>query len=142
MRRINGLGLTLLKTLENCKLNAYQDEGGIWTLGWGHTGPEVIKGASCTQEMADALLGKDLAKFYELDNFVSEAINDNQYSALICLAYNVGLSAVIKSKTLKLANAGESPDVEWLGFDLVNGQKSDGLLNRRKAELGLYHHLG
>jgi lysozyme len=142
MRSINEAGLQLIKDFEKRRLVAYQDIGGIWTCGWGSTGPDIVKGTTWSPDEADQRLANDLQKFYELDHFVSEQVNDNQYSALICLAYNVGLTAVKNSRTLKCVNGGASPDQEWLGFDKVNGQVVQGLINRRKAELELYHKLG
>jgi lysozyme len=142
MREINDAGLLLLKQFEGCKLNSYQDQRGIWTIGWGHTGPEVVEGMSFTQDQADAQLKKDLEGFYVLDHYITELVNDNQYSALICLAYNVGLRAVRLSQTLRLINDQQAPDKEWLGFNLTNGQPNAGLTRRRESELELYHTLG
>jgi lysozyme len=141
MRRINAAGLALLKSFEKCVLTAYADEGGVMTIGWGHTGPEVCEGMVYTEAQADAQLEKDLETFYVLDHYLTEQCNDNQYSAFICLAFNVGLRAVRLSNTLKLVNEGLPPDKEWLGFNLVNGQPSAGLTRRREAELELYHSL-
>ncbi len=145
MREINAAGLKLLQSFERCELSAYQDSGGIWTIGWGHTGPEVVQGMSMTQIQADLQLKKDLEKFYQLDHYLTEQVNDNQYSALICLAYNIGLMRLKLSNTLKCVNEQLSPDKEWMGFDEVkiNGvlTKSAGLARRRAAELTLYHSL-
>lgn len=142
MREINQAGLNLIKSFERCCLVAYQDQGGIWTIGYGHTDPIINDGMTITQDEAESLLKQDLQKFYHLDDFIAELVNDNQYSALICLAFNVGLRAVKLSQTLKLINAGDNPDKEWMGFNKVNGVVSQGLINRRKAELKLYHTLG
>lgn len=141
MRKINNLGLALIKSYEKCKLQSYQDEGGVWTIGYGHTGPEVCEGMLFNQIQADLQLQKDLETFYVLDHYISEQVNDNQYSALICLAYNVGLRAVRLSQTLKLINEGQNPDKEWMGFVNVDDKRSQGLVNRRTAELRLYHTL-
>ena len=35
-RKISQLGLQKLKQLEGCRLKAYQDTGGILTIGYGH----------------------------------------------------------------------------------------------------------
>jgi lysozyme len=145
MREINAAGLALLKSFESCRLNSYQDQKGIWTIGYGHSAiidPTVVQGMTVNQAQADMYLKQDLQKFYQLDHFISELVNDNQYSALICLAFNVGLGTVKLSNTLKLVNAGKSPDAEWLEFDHVNGVFNPGLRRRREAELELYHKLG
>ena len=53
----------LVKRFEGCRLDAYPDPatgGDPWTIGWGHTGPEVHKGLTISQDIADAYLLKDL----------------------------------------------------------------------------------
>jgi len=139
MRCINGAGLALLKSFEGCKLTSYQDQGGVWTIGFGHTGPEVVEGMIFTPEQATMQLEKDLEKFYHLDQYLTENVNDNQYSALICLAYNIGLRALKYSQVLRKVNCEESPDNEWRGWSHVNGVENKGLLRRREAELKLFH---
>lgn len=141
MREINSDGLALLKSFESCRLNAYQDQGGIWTVGWGHTGPEVVQGMVVTQLQADLMLQKDLERFYHLDDYLSEQINENQYSALVCLAYNIGLRALKTSQVIKLINLGQDPTDEWMQWNHVDGQVNQGLRRRRAAELELYHEL-
>lgn len=140
--KINEKGLQLLKLFEGRKLQAYQDQGGKWTIGYGHTGPEVIKGLVWSPEEAEQALENDLRKrVYPLWDFVIEQINDNQWSALCSLCFNVGLTAVKNSNTLRLINEGRDPSIEWLGFSHINGVSNAGLLRRRKAELALYHEL-
>lgn len=142
MREINAAGLKLLTTFEGRRLVAYQDQGGVWTIGYGHTGPEVQKGTNIGTDEAISLLQQDLEKFYHLDQYLTEIVNDNQYSALICLAYNIGLTALKTSNVLRLVNEGEDPTDVWLQWDHINGVVNNGLLNRRKAELKLYFTLG
>ena len=47
-------GPTYTQGNEGCRLTAYQDTLGIWTIGYGHTGPEVCEGLVWTQDQADA----------------------------------------------------------------------------------------
>ena len=142
MRKINNAGLELLKSFEQCRLNAYQDSGGIWTVGWGHTGPEVVGGMTLNQLQADLIFEKDLEKFYHLDEYLSEQVNENQYSALVCLVFNIGLRALKLSQVMKKVNAGENPSKEWMGWNHVNGIPNIGLTRRRSAELELYNEIG
>lgn len=144
MREINEEGLDLIEEFEGCKLRAYQDQAGVWTIGYGTTElnhPEIRKGYMINEDQAELYLKEDLQKFYVLDQFITDHVNDNQYSALICLAYNVGLRAVRLSQTLRLINEQLNPDKEWLGFNKINGEVSNGLTRRREAELRLYHKL-
>lgn len=52
--------LALTKRSEGCSLKAYQDLGGVWTIGYGHTGPEVHEGLTWTQEQCDDALKEDI----------------------------------------------------------------------------------
>lgn len=52
-------GQDLTKFNEGCRLTAYQDGGGVWTIGWGHTGPDILEGLVWPQDKADA--------FFEVD---------------------------------------------------------------------------
>ena len=56
-------GLDLIKHFEGCRLTAYPDPGtggDPWTIGYGHTGPDVYLGVTITQAEADHLLKQDL----------------------------------------------------------------------------------
>ena len=139
IRPIHAEGLALLKSFEGCKLSAYQDQGGVWTIGYGHTGTVAQPGATCDQAFADALLEKDLeTKAYPAYNNIWIGVSDNQLSAVYVLVFNIGIHAFIQSNTLKLINQKADPTTEWLGFSHVNGVVEPGLLRRRQAELDLY----
>jgi GH24 family phage-related lysozyme (muramidase) len=55
-------GWTLLTTWEGCELSAYPDPasgGAPWTIGYGHTGPDVVRGLTISQAQAEACLKQD-----------------------------------------------------------------------------------
>src|SRR6185312_5241795 len=54
-------GLALTKSFEGLQLSAYPDQGGVWTVGYGHTGPDVHAGLTITRQQADMFLHADLA---------------------------------------------------------------------------------
>jgi GH24 family phage-related lysozyme (muramidase) len=54
-RRINTEGFKLLTSFEGCKLRAYDDGGGVWTIGYGHT-KGVVEGMTITQAQAEQFL--------------------------------------------------------------------------------------
>jgi lysozyme len=89
-RRINEEGFKLLIRFEGCELAAYDDGGGVWTIGYGHT-KGVFEGMTITQAQADQFLHEDLEQF---ESYVREAVrvdvSDNQFSALVCFCFNVG----------------------------------------------------
>ena len=64
-------GLALTKSFEGLRLEAYQDVAGVWTIGYGHTGPELLSGMKITQADADALLRADVQTAV---NFVNKKV--------------------------------------------------------------------
>lgn len=138
--QINEEGLNLIKTFEGCRLNAYKDLAGIWTIGYGCT-RDVEPGLAITQGEADVRLFQDLKEFEEgILRLVKTPINQNEFSALVCLAYNIGLGRFKNSKILSYLNQGlkeKVPD-QFLRFCLIKGEVSRGLANRREAERKLF----
>lgn len=144
--QINALGLALIKLFESYRLTAYQDQRGIWTIGWGHTGLEVTDGLTITQEQADNWLASDIARTTAaLSRMIKTAINENQFSALTSLAYNIGTGNFAASSTLALVNDGNISDVpahiEMWNRITVNSQSviDTGLVRRRAAEVSLFN---
>lgn len=142
MLTINAAGLDIIKQCEGCRLDAYQDVGGVWTIGFGHTGNDVSEGMTITQEQADAFLQNDLV---DTENAVSDVVTypgltDNQFSALVSLVYNIGIGNFERSTLLSLLNGGypKMAATHILLWNKVNGQESDGLMHRRRLEYNLF----
>lgn len=142
---INAAGLELIKRNEGCRLKAYPDPatgGDPWTVGYGHTGPDVHPGLVITQARADELLREDLDKFEEgVTNLLDGAdTGDNEYAAMICLAYNIGLGNFAKSSVRRRHKAGrfdEAADAFRL-WNKAGGRVLAGLTRRREEERALY----
>lgn len=141
-RKLSQTGIDLLKQLEGCKLDAYLDSGGVPTIGVGHTGPEVSLGMTITQDEADDLLHKDIAKFEQgVDQLVKVQLNDNQFSALVIFAYNIGLTAFKLSGCLARVNEGYHGDMvteQMKRWCHAGGIVIPGLVNRRAKEIELF----
>lgn len=141
--KINEKGLSLIKSFEGLRLKAYKCPAGVWTIGYGST--EGVKpGMTITREEAEQLLRQDIERFEKgVDDLVEVDINENQYSALVSLAYNIGLGNFKKSTLLKLINKGNQNELEavhsqfkrwvWAGSQILPG-----LVKRREAEFKLY----
>jgi GH24 family phage-related lysozyme (muramidase) len=137
-------GWTLLKTWEGCRLSAYPDPasgGAPWTIGYGHTGAEVIPGLTITQEQAEAWLKQDVAEAAgAVDRFLSGVtLRARQRDALISFCLNVGVGALERSTLRKRLLAGESP-AEVIAQELPRWHKGpngpvEGLKRRRTAEV-------
>ncbi|CSQ73267.1 lysozyme [Shigella flexneri] len=109
--KISDNGLTALKREENCKLTAYPDPRGVWTIGTGHTGKvdgvAVHKGMTITQDTADRLLRDDLSWVEHcIAERVTVPLNQSQYDALCSLIFNIGADAFIGSTVRRQLNAG------------------------------------
>jgi len=138
---INDKGLKLIKDFEGCKLSAYKDIVGVLTIGYGSTGSHVTPGLKISQEEADELLIKDLRRFEDgVEKLVTCKLNDNQFSALVCFSFNVGLGSLKSSTMLKLLNANDftAAAEQFLRWDKAQGKKIAGLTRRRAAERALF----
>jgi lysozyme len=140
-RQVNKATLDLICGFEGCRLSAYLDQGGLVTIGVGHTGPEVHLGQTITQAEAEQLLSQDLSSAEDaVTRLVSVPLNDNQFGALVSFVFNVGAGNFASSTLLKLLNAGLVNEAaeQFVRWDHVAGVSSLGLLRRRQAEQGLF----
>ena len=133
--------LTLLKQVEGCKLKAYQDGGGVWTIGYGHTGPDVTPGLVITQQRAEELLAQDVKKVEGyINSLVTSALTQNQFDALVSFVYNVGKKQFATSTLLRLLNQGQFTlaKEQFQRWKYDNGKEVQGLINRRVKEAELF----
>jgi len=139
---LNQDGIQLLEFFEGNKLEAYQDSGGVWTIGRGHT-EGVSPGMVITQDQSDSFFLEDRQKTEGcVGSIVSKSINENQFAAAVCFAFNVkNWMGTPLFQFLAQGNF-EAAKAHWLLYDhvTVNGQKIevDGLKARREAELALF----
>lgn len=140
MRHVSAEGLALLKQWEGLRLDAYRDVGGVWTIGYGHTGG-VMPGERITEAEAEHLLRDDLGWAEgAVHRLVNVKLTDNQHAALVSFVFNVGEGAFAKSTLLRKLNAGDYAAVpaELARWNKAGGQVVQGLVNRRAAEAGLW----
>lgn len=135
-------GLKLLKSFEGCRLTAYRDAVGVLTIGYGSTGPHVTEGLSITQAEAENLLRKDVARFETgVRESVKASINQNEFDALVCFSFNIGITAFKSSTLLKLLNTDADRTVvasEFSRWTKADGKVLEGLRRRREAEKQLF----
>ena len=143
--QINEAGLALIKKFEGVKLDAYQDVAGIWTIGYGHI-RGVQPGMHITSSEAEEALKDDIASAEAAVQRCVEnsSTSENQYSAMVCLCFNIGSANFRASTVLKKHLEGsfkEAADA-FLLWDKsrVGGvlQKVAGLAARRASERELY----
>jgi lysozyme len=103
--RINDAGLAIIKQSEGLRLDAYQS-GGRWFIGYGHSG--AAPGSHITEAEADRLLRQDVAGAEAgVRRLVMVPVNDNEFSAMVSLAYNLGVGGFSRSSVLERLNAGD-----------------------------------
>jgi lysozyme len=139
----SGKGLALTEQFEGCSLTAYQDQVGVWTIGYGHTGADVTPGLTITQQQAEALLAKDvLAAARCVNTMVKLQLTQCEFDALVDFVFNLGAGNFARSTLLTALNAGDFPRAaaQFECWDRAGGIVVAGLLRRRQAELGLFEN--
>jgi len=142
---VSPFGVDLICSFEGKRLAAYDDGVGVWTIGFGTTvypnGIKVKKGDTCTEAQAKTYMAHDLKKFEAAVNkAVTVQLNQNQFDALVSLAYNIGAGAFSQSTLVKKLNAN---DIRGAAdqFDVwvnAGGKRMQGLVNRRSKEKQLF----
>lgn len=141
----NKLGVDLIKSFESLRLESYVCPAGKLTIGYGHTGPDVQPGMVITEDQAEDLLRKDLAHSEKgVEAILLVPVTSNQFSALVSLAFNIGLVNFSKSTLLKLLDDGDTAAAaeQFLKWNKAR-VKGDlvplaGLTRRREAERALF----
>jgi lysozyme len=125
---------------EGCRLKSYQDPGGIWTIGWGHTF-KVKKGDTITQEQADQLFYDDCEFFVTWLNKQPFTLSQSAFDAILDLIYNIGPGNL--SRDIELYNSIKYWYPEGIKEGFMRhtidskGNELPGLVTRRKSELKL-----
>lgn len=132
-------GKDLIKEFEGCKLTAYRDPVGVWTIGYGHT-RGVKEGDKITKKKADDLLSEDLERFENAVNKWSNKkyfFNQNEFDALVSFAFNLGNGNLDKLVNYGKRNRGQIADAILL-YNKAGGKVLNGLVKRRKKERELF----
>ena len=145
MMRTSDKGIALIKLFEGCKLTAYQDSVGVWTIGYGWTKPvdgkPIRAGMTIKQETAERLLKTGLVS-YENDvaRLVKVGLTQGQFDALVSFTYNLGARSLSTSTLLRKLNAGDYAGAadEFLRWNKAGGKVLNGLTRRREAERKLF----
>jgi len=133
--------LDLIRQFEGCKLQAYQDQRGIWTIGFGATGGAIGPETVWTQQQADSeLLIRVNGVGAQVNHKIQPILKQCQFDALCSLVYNIGIGNFTGSKMIRLLNGREWKQAadEFLVWNHINGTVSAGLSCRREAERALF----
>ena len=142
---VSNKGVDLICEFEGKRLVAYDDGVGVWTIGFGTikypNGVRVKKGDTCTLDQAKEYMRHDLIEFeHTVNSSVKVPLNQNQFDALVSLAYNIGSNAFKSSTLVKKLNTGDYQGAAdqfnvWVN---AGGKRMQGLVNRRDREKLLF----
>ncbi len=128
----------LTERFEGLRLVAYQDVVGVWTIGYGHTGPEVHQGLIWTKEQAESALLADTHHAVACVNACTYKLQltQGEFDALVDFVFNVGCAAFAKSSMLRMLNEGnhQLAAEQFEHWKYAGGHVVAGLLKRRLAE--------
>ena len=146
--KVSNKGLELIKEFEGFSSTAYLCSAKKATIGYGNTfwedGTPVKIGDQISKERAETLLKHVVDNFsvaVEVD--IKIEVTQNQFDALVSLAYNIGLGAFKNSTLLRQLNRGNfvGASQEFLRWDKSNGKPLPGLTRRREREKLLFDSL-
>ena len=133
MRRASQTLIDYLKRAEGCKLQAYHDAKGEWTIGYGHT-KGVKRGDRCTQYQAEQYLREDLAEFEAVANQCRRIDTQGKFDAILDFIYNCGPKNWQSSTLKKFIETGMptwQTQEHFLRWVTSGGRKLGGLVSRR-----------
>lgn len=144
--KLNQSGIDLMHEFEGLKLESYLCPAGIPTIGYGNTfyesGRKVKLGENISKERAEMLFKWVADSFaVQVRQLVKVELNENQFSALVSFAYNLGIANLRSSTLLKKVNANPNDGTifnEFLRWNKAGGKVLSGLTRRRQAEANLY----
>ena len=140
LMKISDSGLSLIKRYEGCRLKAYKDSVGVWTIGWGNTS-HAKAGMAITQQQAEQFLKEDLLPIENALNAMNINFTQNAFDALCGWIFNLGLGSFNSSSMKKYIILRKS-DIEitdqmvrWFN---AGGKPLLGLKKRRCAEANMF----
>jgi lysozyme len=147
---ISETGIQFIKSWESFRGNAYYDQAGIPTIGYGTIiypdGQRVRIGDTIDEARATACLEWDCRTVEaELNRLPITTLRQNQFDALASFCYNVGVGG-FRDSTLRHKIVAQEPVVEdyFVRWNKVTDPRtgklmvSEGLTRRRKAEFLLW----
>lgn len=141
---ISDAGLALIREHEGLRLESYPDPAtgaDPWTVGYGHTGPDVSPGLTITADRADEFLRADVAKCEHcIGSLVTVPLDQGQFDALCSFVFNLGCNTLRNSTLLRLLNQGDysGAQAQFSRWDHAGGKVLAGLTKRRAAEAEMF----
>lgn len=138
--KISQKGIDLIKKFEGCRLKAYKDSVGVWTIGWGNTS-HAKAGMAITQQQAETFLKEDIVPVERVLNGMGVNFTQNQFDALCSWIFNLG-TANFNSSAMRKYIIAKKGDVEitdqLIKWHNAGGKPLTGLKRRRVAEANMF----
>ena len=144
--KISQRGLELIKDFEGFSANAYLCPAKIPTIGYGNTfyadGTKVKLGDQISKidalKLLEVIANRDFAD--KIFPYIKVKVTQNQFDAMVSLAYNIGTGSFLKSTLLKKVNVSDfiGASNEFLRWNKAGGKELLGLTKRREREKQLF----
>lgn len=154
MRKPNRATALMIMQFEGLRLKPYLCSAGRPTIGYGSTYYEnyrkvTMDDAAITKDQAESMFLKALANFsFHVEQAITSDVTDNQFGALVSLAYNIGPTRFKSSTLVKRVNADPNdPRIrdEFMKYCKVRKDgilvENEGLKKRRKKEADMYYNI-
>ncbi len=143
---IGDRGLDLIRAFEGFRADPYLDAVGVPTIGYGSTyypdGQRVrLTDPPISEPEARRLMQATLAEFEDgISAALQVDVTQSQFDALVCWAFNIGVSAAQNSTLMKKLNSGDyfGAADQFLRWNKAGGVVLRGLSRRRAAERELF----
>lgn len=140
--KLDESGYKELHLREGLKLKPYLDTKGIPTIAMGNTYYVGGRKVTMKDEPLTLIEAQNLAKIVADDfaqkvfKLIKSKVNQNQFNALVSLAYNIGINGFKGSTVLKLVNI--NPNNVSIASAFMMWTKNKELIGRRKSEVKQY----
>ena len=140
--KLDESGYSELHKREGLRTKPYLDTRGIPTISLGVTyypnGRKVTMQDKPITKIEAERLGKVIADRFaaEVTALIKSKVNQNQFNALVSIAYNIGINGFKTSSFLKLVN--KKPDDPKIKEAIMLWTKNKELIGRRKSEVSQY----
>lgn len=136
--------INLIRIFEGIRLRAYLCPAGVWTIGFGSTGPGIGPGLVWTRAQAETRMAEDAIHFLSAARKLCPYVSGARLDALADFAYNLGASRLAGSTLRRKVNVGDFDAAadEFPKWVFAGGKKLPGLVIRREAERNLFRKGG
>jgi lysozyme len=143
--KLDQVGVDFIQSQEGLRLSVYEDEAGVWTIGYGHTAGVTQDTPDITENEALNFLDDDLEICEEcITNSVSITLTQNEFNALVSFTFNEGRKAFRESTLLEKLNNGDKQGAakQFLRWVYIHKNGSpvvdNDLVTRREKEMQMF----